>query len=60
MVAFLQTLTDERVQNQQAPFDHPELLVPNWAGEGAAPDGYRPVGWRGAGSRSGGGRRGAD
>ena len=30
MVAFLKTLTDERVQNEQAPFDHPELFVPNW------------------------------
>ena len=36
MVAFLKTLTDERVQNEQAPFDHPELFVPNW-GEGAVP-----------------------
>ena len=30
MVAFLRTLTDERVKNEQAPFDHPELFVPNW------------------------------
>jgi len=37
MVSFLRTLTDERVQNEQAPFDHPELFVPNWAGEGAVP-----------------------
>jgi hypothetical protein len=29
MVAFLKTLTDERVRNHSAPFDHPELLVPN-------------------------------
>lgn len=28
LVAFLMTLTDERVRNQQAPFDHPELFVP--------------------------------
>jgi len=29
MVAFLKTLTDERVRNHSAPFDHPELVVPN-------------------------------
>jgi cytochrome c peroxidase len=29
MVAFLKGLTDERVRNQQAPFDHPQLFVPN-------------------------------
>jgi cytochrome c peroxidase len=34
MVAFLRTLTDERVQNEQAPFDHPELFVPNWVEAG--------------------------
>ena len=28
LVVFLKTLTDERVRNQQAPFDHPELFVP--------------------------------
>jgi hypothetical protein len=28
-VAFLLSLTDERVRTQQAPFDHPSLLVPN-------------------------------
>jgi len=28
LVAFLQALTDERVRNQSAPFDHPELFVP--------------------------------
>jgi cytochrome c peroxidase len=31
IVAFLEALTDPRVQNQSAPFDHPELFVP--AGE---------------------------
>jgi len=35
MVAFLKTLTDERVRNESAPFDHPELFVPN----GHLPDG---------------------
>ncbi len=29
IVVFLLTLTDQRVVNQSAPFDHPELLVPN-------------------------------
>jgi cytochrome c peroxidase len=31
MIAFLKTLTDERVRNQSAPFDHPELVIPNGA-----------------------------
>jgi len=35
LVAFLLSLSDERVRLQQAPFDHPELPVPN----GANPDG---------------------
>lgn len=29
IVAFLEALTDERVVNRQAPFDHPQLFVPN-------------------------------
>ena len=29
LVAFLETLTDERVLRQRAPFDHPQLFVPN-------------------------------
>jgi len=29
LVAFLLALTDERVRWQQAPFDHPQLIVPN-------------------------------
>jgi hypothetical protein len=29
LVAFLESLTDRRVQCDQAPFDHPQLLVPN-------------------------------
>jgi len=29
IVAFLETLTDERVVYQKAPFDHPQLFVPN-------------------------------
>jgi cytochrome c peroxidase len=31
VVAFLKTLTDERVRNEQAPFDHPQLFVSNGA-----------------------------
>ncbi len=29
VVAFLKSLTDERVRSQSAPFDHPSLIVPN-------------------------------
>lgn len=29
LVAFMESLTDRRVQCDQAPFDHPELLIPN-------------------------------
>ena len=29
LVAFLLSLTDERVRMQQAPFDHPQLFVPD-------------------------------
>ena len=29
IVAFLETLTDERVVYQRAPFDHPQIFVPN-------------------------------
>ncbi len=29
IVAFLNKLTDERVRNETAPFDHPELRIPN-------------------------------
>src|SRR4051794_32194318 len=29
LVAFLDSLTDERVRRQQAPFDHPQLFVPD-------------------------------
>jgi len=59
--AFLHSLTDERVRNQRAPFDHPELFVPNGHvgsqqvvfsdGQGAAMDAFAyvpPVGRRGA------------
>jgi hypothetical protein len=29
LVAFMLALTDERVKNEAAPFDHPELIIPN-------------------------------
>jgi cytochrome c peroxidase len=29
LVAFLNALTDERVRNRHAPFDHPEILIPS-------------------------------
>lgn len=29
LVAFLKTLTDDRVRNEKAPFDHPQLQIPN-------------------------------
>lgn len=29
VVAFLESLTDERVQFQRAPFDHPQICIPN-------------------------------
>ncbi len=29
VVAFLKSLTDERVRSQSAPFDHPSLIIPN-------------------------------
>lgn len=29
IIAFLQALTDERVRTRRAPFDHPQLFVPN-------------------------------
>ena len=35
LVAFLVALTDERVRNQSAPFDHPQLFINN----GATPSG---------------------
>ena len=31
LIAFLLALTDERVRRQRAPFDHPQLLIPNGA-----------------------------
>jgi cytochrome c peroxidase len=42
LVAFLKALTDERVRNQTAPFDHPELRVPN--GRNGNPETLAPTG----------------
>jgi cytochrome c peroxidase len=42
LVAFLKALTDERVRYQRAPFDHPQLFVPNGHpgdGKGVTDDG---------------------
>jgi hypothetical protein len=30
LAAFLRTLTDERVRNESAPFDHPSLVLPDY------------------------------
>ena len=41
IVEFLETLTDDRVVKEKAPFDHPQLFVPNgalMAGSGVAVD----------------------
>ncbi|MRR54693.1 MAG: hypothetical protein EG822_09315 [Deltaproteobacteria bacterium] len=29
LVAFMMAMTDERVRNKEAPFDHPEIFIPN-------------------------------
>jgi len=64
LVAFLKRpLTDERVRWERAPFDHPELLVPNGHpldermvvdanGDGKAEDAFRAIPAVGAGGRS--------
>ena len=42
LVAFLESLTDPRVTKHAAPFDHPQLYVPNGeVGDDSAIDGYR-------------------
>jgi hypothetical protein len=41
LVAFLQTLTDLRVKNENAPFDHPELFVPVDGEAPVSPNGTR-------------------
>ena len=35
LVAFMLSLTDERVRLQQAPFDHPQLVIPNGENNGS-------------------------
>jgi len=37
-VAFLKSLTDERVRWERAPFDHPQLLVPAWTSGKCEPE----------------------
>lgn len=32
LVAFMMSMTDERVRNESEPFDHPEILIPNGNG----------------------------
>lgn len=49
LVAFLKSLTDERVRNQKAPFDHPSLSIP------AAPELSAPPATLPATGRHGGG-----
>lgn len=45
MVAFLKTLTDDRVRYERAPFDHPELIVPHGhSSEHGAITGGHPLG----------------
>ena len=38
LVAFLKALTDERVRCEQAPFDHPQIILPNGAKGGNVKD----------------------
>ena len=38
IVALMKSFTDERVRNESAPFDHPEIFVPNLDPNIAAPD----------------------
>jgi cytochrome c peroxidase len=53
MVAFLLTLTDERVRQEMAPFDHPQLFLPNGhdAGQPGMPDQMIELPAVGAGGR---------
>jgi len=53
LVAFLLTLTDERVKQEMAPFDHPQLFVPNGqdAGQPGMPDQMLEIPAVGAGGR---------
>lgn len=45
LLDFLLSLTDERVRYEQAPFDHPELVIPHGhVGDGVAMTGGNPLG----------------
>ena len=56
-MAFLKALTDERVRCEQAPFDHPQITLPNGAkggnvkddGTGQAVENFETIGAVGAG-----------
>jgi len=41
IIAFLKTLTDDRVKNKKAPFDHPEIKIPH--GHNLSPDANNPL-----------------
>jgi cytochrome c peroxidase len=41
LVAFMKSMTDNRVKNESAPFDHPELFIPN--GDNPGPDGLTRI-----------------
>jgi cytochrome c peroxidase len=41
LVAFMKSMTDDRVRKESAPFDHPELFIPN--GDNPGPDGLTRV-----------------
>ncbi len=44
IIAFLKTLTDDRVRKEMAPFDHPEIVVPHGhAGNASAAVGGNPL-----------------
>lgn len=43
LVAFMEALTDNRVRLDQAPFDHPELRIPNGHTTPITPDAERPL-----------------
>jgi cytochrome c peroxidase len=38
LVAFMMSMTDERVRNESAPFDHPEIFIPNGDPSDPTPD----------------------
>lgn len=48
LVAFMKSLTDPRVKAESAPFDHPELLIPNGDPNVADPDALTRIPAKGA------------